>query len=189
MLRPTKTLVVVASGISLEDFASDVPRMPRSAGANAASNAGIIDGVTATALIAHADDRGSLSELLTTRDGPIEPIVHVYQVAAAPGSVRAWVYHRMQFDRLGFTNGRFEVVLYDIRPGSPTVNVLNVFALGAKRPGLIRIPPLVIHGVRNAGSEWAYFVNMPTKAYDPSDPDKCRIPPDDPRVPYSFDVA
>jgi dTDP-4-dehydrorhamnose 3,5-epimerase len=96
MIRPTKTQVVVASGISLDDFASDVPHMPRSAGANVASNAGIIDGVTATALIAHADDRGSLSELLATRDGPIEPIVHVYQVAAAPGSVRAWVYHRVQ---------------------------------------------------------------------------------------------
>jgi len=71
MIRPTKTQVVVASGISLDDFASDVPHAPRSAGANAASNAGIIDGVTATALIANADDRGSLSELLTTRDGPI----------------------------------------------------------------------------------------------------------------------
>jgi hypothetical protein len=28
---------------------------------------------------------------------------------------------------------------------------------------------------------------MPRTAYDPSDPDKRRLPPDDPRVPFRFD--
>ena len=143
--------------------------------------------MTAGELAVHADSRGSLSELLTTRDGPIEPIVHVYQVTAEAGSIRAWVYHRWQYDRLAFTNGRFRIALYDIRPDSPTVNMLNVFVLGRERPGLLRLPPYVIHGVQNVGNEVAMFINMPTKAYDPGEPDKCRLPAGDIRIPFNFD--
>jgi dTDP-4-dehydrorhamnose 3,5-epimerase len=142
--------------------------------------------VTATALVCNADDRGSLVELLTTRDGQIEPIVHVYQVMAKPGSIRAWVYHRQQYDRLAFTLGQFEIALYDARPGSRTFNCLNVFVLGAQQPTLLRIPPFVIHGVCNVGAEPAYFVNMPTRPYFRNAPDKSRLPYGDPRVPYVF---
>jgi hypothetical protein len=45
--------------------------------------------VLLTPLTLNSDDRGGLCELLTVRDGPIELIVHVYQVLAAPGSIRA----------------------------------------------------------------------------------------------------
>ena len=76
---------------------------------------------------------------------------------------------------------------YDIRPNSPTFNLLNVFILGCEQPGLLHIPPLVIHGVQNIGNTTATFVNMPTKAYDPADPDKCRLPERDPRIPFSLD--
>ncbi len=188
MIRPTRTHIAAGSVLGLADFAADVPNPPPRPAAKPPPAADVIDGVSATALTPHADERGFLTELLTTRDGPIEPIVHVYQVGALPGSIRAWVYHRFQFDRLGFANGRFEVVLYDIRPGSPTANMLNVFMLGAVQPCLLRIPPLVVHGVRNAGREPGYFINMPTKAYDWNAPDKCRIPWDDPRIPYTFDA-
>jgi len=97
--------------------------------------------VTVSSLIPHSDARGSLCELLTTRDGRIEPIVHIYQVTALSGSIRAWVYHRWQHDRLAFPNGQFRLVLYDIRSSSPTFNLLNVFHLGCEQPGLLRIPP------------------------------------------------
>jgi dTDP-4-dehydrorhamnose 3,5-epimerase len=187
MITPSESRMVAAPGLSVDDFVADLPipqRVPD--GGGTISSHSVIAGVTATALTPHADERGSLSELLTTRDGTIEPIVHVYQVSAAAGSIRAWVYHRHQHDRLAFTNGSFEIVLYDLRPNSPTLNQLNVFRLGRDQPGLLRIPPLVIHGVRNAGDGWANFVNMPTRAYYPGSPDKHRIAADDPRIPYAF---
>ncbi len=65
--------------------------------------------------------------------------------------------------------------------------LLNVFILGSEQPGLLRIPPLVIHGVQNIGNTTATFINMPTKAYDPADPDKCRLPERDRRIPFSLD--
>lgn len=190
MIVPIRTQVVASTGLRLDDFVPDPPGPVSAAplAADAAPAPDLIDGVTARPLVANTDQRGSLCELITTRDGPIEPIVHVYQVAAAPGSIRAWIYHRQHHDRFAFTNGRFEVVLYDLRPESGTLNRLDVFVLGVEQPALLRLPPCIIHGVRNAGAEWASFINMPTKAYDRTVPDRARLPYGDPRIPYVFDA-
>jgi dTDP-4-dehydrorhamnose 3,5-epimerase len=188
MIRPRTTGEFRDTGLRLEDFVTDTPRHRRIAAASgAAADAGVIDGVTATPLEGADDERGSLVELLTTRDASIEPIVHVYQIMCGPGSIRAWVYHRRQFDRLAFTMGSFEIALYDVRPESPTAHRLNVFALGAARPALLRIPPYVVHGVRNASSETSSFLNLPTEVYRHEAPDKVRLPYGDPRVPHRFD--
>lgn len=172
-----------ASPLSLGDFVQDAPVAPVQA--LAATTADLIDGVTVTPLVSHADNRGALTELMTTRDGLQEPIVHVYQVEAKAGSIRGWVYHRHQFDRLAFTRGRIRVALFDMRQDSPTFNKLSVLILGEERPSLLRIPPFVVHAVQNLGED-AIFINMPTRVYDPRDPDKCRLPIDDPRIPFSF---
>jgi dTDP-4-dehydrorhamnose 3,5-epimerase len=180
--------IVPAPGLGLDAFAPDRPT-PRHRGGFVSDPAqsSLIDGVKLTGLIRNEDARGSLHELLTTREGPIEPIVHVYQVSAAPGSIRAWVYHRHQSDRLAYTHGDLEVVLYDLRPGSRTLHHLNVFRVGMNHPCLLRIPPYVVHGIRNNGAEWAHFTNMPTKVYRNDEPDKSRLPYGDPRVPYTFE--
>jgi dTDP-4-dehydrorhamnose 3,5-epimerase len=178
--------VAPASDLCLDDFQQDAPYAPPAPKALELPP-GMIHGVTVTSLNTNPDTRGSLAELLTTRDGPIEPIVHVYQVTAAPRSVRAWVIHRWQEDRLAFTNGRFQVVLYDIRPESPTRNAVNYLTLGHERPALLQIPRLVVHGIMNIGDDTAHFVNLPTTTYYRGNPDKFRIPLDDPRIPFSFD--
>jgi dTDP-4-dehydrorhamnose 3,5-epimerase len=187
MIHPAKSVLVASPGLELANFEPDVPCPRPVAETEGALSASTIEGVTVSSLAPHSDSRGSLCELLTTRDGPIEPIVHVYQVTALSGSIRAWVYHRRQDDRLAFVNGHFRVVLYDIRPNSPTFNLLNVFMLGCERPALLSIPSLVIHGVQNIGDSTSAFLNMPTRAYDPCLPDKCRLPVGDPRIPFSFD--
>ena len=187
MVAPIRSVLIAPPDLDLSDFQPDAPRPHIAVVPETACEPGVIHGVVTRALAAHTDPRGSLCELLTTRDGPIEPIVHAYQVTAEAGSVRAWVYHRRQVDRLAFTQGRFRVVLCDIRPDSPTRNMLNVFVLGRERPTLLRIPPYVIHGVQNIGSEAATFVNMPTMPYRADEPDKCRLDPGDRRIPFSFD--
>ncbi|WP_425990213.1 dTDP-4-dehydrorhamnose 3,5-epimerase family protein [Afipia sp. DC4300-2b1] len=172
-----------ATFLTPDDFVQDAPVAPTPA--PAATTADLIDGVTVTPLVTRADHRGGLTELLTTRDGLSQPIVHVYEVEAKAGSLRGWVYHRHQSDRLAFTRGRFRVVLLDIRQDSPTFNKLSVLILGKERPRLLRIPPFIVHAVQNLGED-ATFINMPTRVYDPRDPDKCRLPIDDPRIPFSF---
>ena len=175
--------------LTLDDFEQDPPTRPLIQASQAStdfSTEDLIDGVTLTSLSLGADKRGQLNELLTMRDGGHDPIVHVYQVQAAPGSLRAWLYHKIQMDRLAFTNGSFRVVLYDLRPDSKTYRKLNVFDLGDERRCRLHIPPLVIHGVQNIGSTYANFVNMPTAIYYPDRPDKYRLRPDHPEIPHQF---
>jgi len=185
MIEPMHTTLVNPTGLRLEHFTADTP-LQRPAKSVVEQEPEAIDGVSVTSLKVNSDGRGSLSELLTTRGDPIEPIVHVYHVRALAGSIRAWVYHRLQSDRLAFCEGLFEIALYDIRIGSPTMNRLAVFRLGSERPALLRIPPFVIHGVVNIGHDVASFVNMPTQAYNPEDPDKYRLAYGDPRIPHRF---
>jgi dTDP-4-dehydrorhamnose 3,5-epimerase len=139
--------------------------------------AGKIEGCSAVPLVACADERGSLFELLTVRDQPAEPIVHVYQVWAEPLSVRGWIYHARQSDRLCFTAGRFRIALYDLRSDSSTAGALAQFEAGEANPVLLTIPPLVAHWVQNAGPAPAAFVNLPTAVYRHANPDKFRASP------------
>lgn len=170
---------------AFEEFKADAPWDVDATGP-ADSQKTAIKGVLVTPLTIFSDDRGALVELLTQRDEPQDEIVHVYRVTAEPGSIRAWVYHKLQDDRLAYTEGQFRVALYDIRPDSPTYGVLEVLEVGEKNPCRLRIPPYVVHGVINDGERAASFVNMPTRVYDPARPDKSRLPYPDERVPFRF---
>ena len=56
--------------------------------------------------------------------------------------------------------------------------------LGAHDRGLLVIPAGVYHAVRNVGDAEMTFINLPTQAYDHTDPDKYRLPLDNEMIPY-----
>ncbi len=173
--------------LTLEDFRVDSPWQQPDAPLSPFAVSDQIEGVELHRLVTYGDGRGDLTVLLSQHylpDAQTPP--HVYLVTAKPGSLRAWVYHKHQSDRLAFTDGALRLVLYDLRPSSPTYKCLNVIDAGADNPLLLTIPPLVIHGVQCRGTTDARFVNMPTRAYDPANPDKYRLPWDNPGIPYSF---
>lgn len=176
---------VAAPGVGPDDFVKDRPFTPRTADADGGPMP-TIDGVTLEPLCFNGDSRGLLVELLTQRDREHAPIVHVYQVHCEPGSIRGWVYHDRQSDRLCFTAGTLRIALYDLREDSPTAGALNVFDLGAARPCRLTIPPFVAHALHNPGAA-ASFVNLPTRVYEPGDPDKWRLPYPDRRIPFRFE--
>jgi dTDP-4-dehydrorhamnose 3,5-epimerase len=173
--------------ISLKDFVDDEPWQDQPDTLADLSLQCQIADLRVRRLVTHADRRGDLTVLLSTQYGTFEPHPpHVYSVTADPGSVRAWVFHRLQHDRLAFTNGNFRVVLYDLRPEAPTYLQMNVLDVGDTNKVLLTIPPFVVHGVQNVGWDKASFINMPTRAYDPARPDKARVPMDHPGIPYKF---
>jgi dTDP-4-dehydrorhamnose 3,5-epimerase len=173
--------------IRLEDFTDDDAWDRPLDAFHEVTVANQIQGVRLHRLVCRPDSRGDLTVLSSDHFEPGFSAPHVYLVTAASGSIRAWVYHKRQSDRLAYTNGQFRVVLYDARPGSPTMGVLNLLDVGAANRILLTIPPFVIHGVQNRGDAQAHFVNMPTRAYDPSRPDKSRLPHGHPGIPYVFD--
>ena len=176
--------------LSQDHFAPDAP-WAEERPAHAFPEADRIEGLRCTPLNRRTHAKGALCELITARPGVAhaieEPVVHAYLVTAAPGSVRAWVFHERQADRLAITDGDIVAVLYDLREDSPTHGALVELELGAAAPGLLRIPPGVVHGVWNRGDRDAIFVNMPTTVFDLADPDKKRLAIDDPRIPYRFE--
>lgn len=147
----------------------------------------LIDGVKTRKARTVIDYRGELIEMWNA-DWAFdeEDVPYVYHVVTAPGSVRAWVVHLNQVDRLYYPSGRIQVVLYDARDGSPTQGKINEFYFGEARRALLRIPPGVYHGVRNVGNEDAWFINMPSMPYRHDDPDKYRLPLDSPEIPFRF---
>lgn len=173
--------------LTLDDFTPDRPWTPAGPEYEEVRIDNQIAGVELRRLEPKADGRGSLVVLMSDRLGESYTTPHVYQVTAAARSIRAWVYHKRQFDRLAYTQGNLRVVLYDLRPDSPTYGVLNVVDVGAANKVMLTIPPFVVHAVQNRGDEDVIFINMPTRAYDPANPDKARVAWDDPRIPYRFE--
>lgn len=172
--------------VTLDDFVDDKPWVPQGPENVEVRIENQISGVEMRRLVRMADGRGDLCVLMSDRFGESYRTPHVYLVTAAARSIRAWVYHKRQSDRLAFTVGRLRIVLCDLRPGSPTHGVVNVIDAGAANRLLLTIPPFVVHAVQNPGDEDAFFVNMPTRAYDPANPDKSRLPFDYPGIPYDF---
>jgi dTDP-4-dehydrorhamnose 3,5-epimerase len=173
--------------LTLEDFVADRPWTPSQPEFEELHVDNQIDGVELRRLEMKADGRGNLVVLMSDRFGDKYQTPHVYLVTAAARSVRAWVYHKRQSDRLAYVRGRIRVVLYDLRPDSRTYGAVNVLDVGEANKVLLTIPPFVVHGVQNLGDEDTFFVNMPTRAYDPAYPDKARVPKDHPGIPYRFE--
>jgi len=148
----------------------------------------MIEGVQIKQLVAHADERGALMEILRNDDPIFSSFGQVYVTSDYPGVVRAWHYHRYQDDLWAVVKGMVKAVLYDNREGSPTRGELNEFFLGEQNRILLRIPAGVLHGYKTIGVETALLLNFPTHVYDHQAPDEYRLPPDSPEVPYDWAI-
>lgn len=145
----------------------------------------LIAGVQVRRALTHADERGTVCEVLDLRWGfTDDPLVYVYHVTIRPGQVKGWVVHRKQNDRLFAYAGVVRIVLYDGRADSDTFGRVNVFHLGEHDRALLSIPAGVYHGIRNVGDRETAFVNLPSQPYQHDDPDKYRLPIDNDVIPY-----
>ena len=141
----------------------DVPRMR-------------IDGVKVKTLRTIPDDRGHLTEILRCDDEFFVKFGQVYCTTTYPGVVKAWHYHKVQWDHITCVRGMIKVALWDGRQSSPTAGTLNEFYLGDHDPMLLVIPPMVYHGWKCTGLEEAYIINLPTEPYNHEVPDEFRLP-------------
>lgn len=134
------------------------------------------------------DDRGFLMEMLR-RDWPeFREFGQAYVTACYPGIIKAWHYHKEQWDHFVCVHGMAKVVLYDPREGSSTRGLVNEFHIGVLNPCLLVIPPLVYHGFTAEGPQPALIVNLPTALYNYANPDEHRLPYNDPGIPYDWSL-
>ena len=147
-----------------------------------------LPGVVRQRVPTHIDDRGSIVELFDPRwEWLSEPFAYAYSFTVRPGHAKGWGLHERHVDRYFLLYGEAELILYDVRPDSPTCGQLARYRLSPFERGLITIPTLVWHTIRNLGQGDVIVVNFPTQAYDHADPDKYRLPLDTPLIPYSFE--
>jgi len=147
-----------------------------------------IDGVVVHKLTSIEDRRGEIVEVYRPSWAlHPDPLVYVYQVSVRVKAIKGWVQHKLGEDRIFHSQGVLHWVLYDDRDGSPTRGMLNHFTFSERSRSLLIIPRGVYHAVQNIGDREAFFLNMPSRAYDHADPDKFRLPVRNDRIPFAFD--
>lgn len=133
----------------------------------------LIDGVKVSAFPIWPDDRGYFLEIMRVGNGlPAAFNTATTQVSAAlsyPGTIKAFHYHLEQTDFWVAAAGMFQVVLVDLRKGSPSFGRKNTLYVGNLRPWHILIPPGVGHGYKVIGRDPAMLVYVTNQFYNPKD--------------------
>ena len=146
----------------------------------------MIQNVQVKPLKVMADERGRLMEMLRSDDPIFKGFGQLYLTTAYPGVVKAWHYHKKQWDHFVCVRGMAKVVLFDSREQSRTRNEVNEFFLGDHHPILLQIPPLVYHGFKCVSDGEAIIINCPTECYVYDNPDEFRVDPHRNDIPYDW---
>ena len=146
----------------------------------------LIAGVLIKKLNLIPDDRGYLMELLRNDWPEFMNFAQSYITACYPGVIKAWHYHKIQWDHFICLQGMAKVVLYDPREQSLTLGKINVFHMGTLNPVLVRIPPYVYHGFTAEGPATTLIINFPSELYNYKQPDESRVPYNHSSIPYSW---
>ncbi|MBJ7609769.1 MAG: dTDP-4-dehydrorhamnose 3,5-epimerase family protein [Candidatus Dormibacteraeota bacterium] len=168
----------------------------------AAGRAGRIHDVQVKTFVKHADHRGFFIEQLKRGDlddagRPFLPEQWFAQMSRSlvyarggnpPELIKAFHWHKKQWDYWDIVVGNARVVLVDLRADSPTSGVVQTLILGENSPQMVAIPPLVAHGYQVLGLENVHLVYYVTEPYSPADPDEGRIAWDDPRIGFDWRI-
>lgn len=150
----------------------------------------LTDGVVFRDALTHADERGTVVEMFDPRwDWHPDPLIFAYSFTMRPNVVKGWNLHEEHEDRYFVLQGEMMLVLYDVRPGSPTFGEICKIVLSEHRRRIVNVPKNVWHADHNIGGKDVVVVNFPTAAYDHAKPDKYRLPIDTPLIPHSFGNA
>jgi dTDP-4-dehydrorhamnose 3,5-epimerase len=149
---------------------------------------GKIHDVVIKKLVTHSDDRGYFREVLRDDDGLLRRFGQTSVTKTYPGVIKAFHWHKNQDDVWYVADGMVRIVLYDIRPDSPTYRQTQVIYAGEDNPVVILIPVGVAHGYQVLGSKPAVLFYHVTQSYNPADPDEERISWDDPQIGFDWSI-
>lgn len=146
----------------------------------------MIQGVRTKRLRVIPDERGRVMEILRSDDDLFLKFGQVYMTTTYPQVVKAWHYHKIQSDNIVAISWMIKLVLYDSRENSPTKGEINEFYIGVHNPMLVQVPKGVYHGWKCISEEEAIIINIPTEAYNYTQPDEFRLHPHGKEVPYDW---
>jgi dTDP-4-dehydrorhamnose 3,5-epimerase len=123
-----------------------------------------IEGVLVRPLKKFQDQRGWLVELFRSDELPewFDPTMGYFSVTH-PGIARGPHEHEHQSDGFVFMSGRYELHLWENRPGQPERHLK--LEVGEDNPIFVTVPPGVVHAYKNVGEQDAFVLNFPDKLY------------------------
>ena len=152
----------------------------------------LIAGVSLEAGVLHPDDRGFFTELFRVGVSPFSrdladcKTLQISLASSYSGTIKALHYHFVQTDYWAPVHGTFQVVLCDLREGSPTQGKVNTLYVGHLRPWRLKIPPGIGHGYKVVGPETGTLVYLTDRFYSPRD--EGRLPYDHPFLNYDWEI-
>ncbi len=133
-----------------------------------------------------ADDRGFFAEIIKSGEETFHEVKQTSYTETYPGVIKAFHWHKKQWDVWFVVKGMAQVVLHDLREDSETKGETQVICAGENNPVLISIPPGVAHGYRVLGNDKVGLFYHTSEAYDSADPDEQRIDFDDPKIGFDW---
>lgn len=148
-----------------------------------------IDGVSIKQIKKHCDDRGFICEVYRDDEDHMPPPCRQTTFTVThPGVVKAFHWHKKQWDYWFVLNGMARIVLHDMREDSPTKGVTQVIVAGVHNPVAVAIPPKVAHGYQVLGNEPVMLFYHTSEVYDHNNPDEERLPWDDQVIGFDWSV-
>ncbi|HUY08208.1 MAG TPA: dTDP-4-dehydrorhamnose 3,5-epimerase family protein [Candidatus Dormibacteraeota bacterium] len=171
-------------------------------GVPALERRGQVEGVMIKSFQVHTDQRGFFVEQLKRGDRddqgrPFLPEQNFAQMSRSlayarggnpPELIKAFHWHKHQWDYWDIVQGNARVVLVDLRPESPTKGMTQVIIAGENAPKMIAIPPLVAHGYQVLDLRDVLLCYYVTEPYDLEHPDEGRIAWNDPRIAFDWSI-
>jgi len=146
----------------------------------------VIDGVKVVPLRTIVDERGKIMHMLKATDDHFIQFGEIYFSTAWPGTVKAWHIHTKMTVNNAVLSGHAKLVMYDLRPDSPTKGELLEVFLGEDNHVLVQIPPGIANGYKAYGNKEAILANCATIAHEPDE--MLRMPFNTDEIPYNWDL-
>lgn len=146
----------------------------------------MIEGVKVKKLKRFSDDRGFFSEVIKFGEETFMEIKQTSYTETYPGVIKAFHWHKKQYDVWFPVKGNMQIVLYDMSDDSPTKGETQVIYGGENSPVLVLIPPYVAHGYRVLGQAPASLLYHTSEAYDSANPDEERIDWNNPKIGFDW---
>ncbi|MFZ5365127.1 MAG: dTDP-4-dehydrorhamnose 3,5-epimerase family protein [Patescibacteria group bacterium] len=146
----------------------------------------MIQDVEIKKLTRFSDDRGFLSEVIKAGEPTFHEVKQTTYTETYPGVIKAFHWHKKQWDVWFVVKGNAQVVLHDLRDDSSTKGETQSICCGEENPMLVAIPPGVAHGYRVLGNKKVGLIYHTSEAYDPANPDEERIDFNDPAIGFDW---
>lgn len=131
-------------------------------------------GIEVYTLTKKEDGRGWFLKILMNRDlEENKEFGEMYVTTAHPGAVKGKHYHEHSTEWFCVVKGEGQLILFD-----KMTNAKKKIMMGEKNMVTVRVPPGIIHGIRNVGTEMMYLIAYADRQYDSHKPDT---------IPYHLD--